>query len=445
MPLSVPTRFRSGLLPLLCLTLACVWSSSASAQGAMQDLVIQAHGGRSLITVAVPPFEKTGAGLEGPIISQIVTNDLNLCGFFKSPDNPQFAQETERLDASTGSIHFAEWNRIGVAYLVKGSYTIVNNEMQPIVKIYDARTQTYVTGRKYNGYSINEVRDMAHAISNDIIERLTLQMGVADTKIAFIRATDPYGKTKQVSVMDADGQRERVLTGEGELTATPCWGANGTEIYYTTYRDFNPDLEGIILRTNARWWVSRRNGFNLSPAWNATAKLIALTFTKDGNSEIYTIDREGKDPRRLTINRAIDSSPSWSPDGTKIAFTSDRTGDPQLFIMDVRTLDVRRLTFEGRYNDSASWSPDGKKIAYCSRRDSVFQIYTINPDGSENTAITSGPYNNEDPSWAPNSLLMAFTSDRTGSKAIYTMFADGGNLHKITTGKPAHSPAWGPK
>lgn len=445
MSLSNPLRIRSALFMTLVLALACLWPTAATAQNAMDELTVQARAGRSLIPIAVPPFEKTGAGFDDPILSQIIANDLKLSGFFTGPRNQRFAEETHRLDLARKTIQFAEWHRIGVFYLVKGSYTIRNNEILPTVKIYDPRTQNYVTGRKYTGYTTDEARDLAHAISNDIIERLTGEMGVSETQISFVRAMDPYGKSKQICVMDADGKRLHTLTSEGQLTATPCWGANGTEVYYTTYRDFNPDLEGIIMRTNAKWWISRRAGFNLSPAWNAKNKLIALTLTKDGNSEIYTINREGKNLRRLTINRAIDSSPSWSPDGTKIAFTSDRTGSPQLYIMDMRTLDVRRLTYEGRYNDSASWSPDGKKIAYCSRRDSVFQIYTINPDGSENTELTHGPFNNEDPTWAPNSLLLAFASDRLGPKAIFTMFADGGAVRRITTGKPAHSPAWSPK
>jgi TolB protein len=98
----------------------------------------------------------------------------------------------------------------------------------------------------------------------------------------------------------------RTVSEGNALVATPCWGSNGTEIYYTTFEAFNPDLAGVMLESKYKWWVSRRAGFNLSPSWSEAAQKVALTLTRDGNSEIYTITREGKDPRRLTttpVNR----------------------------------------------------------------------------------------------------------------------------------------------
>lgn len=405
--------------------------------------VISPTGERLFITVAVPEFEVAGAGLGKPLFSDVIQRDLTLSGYFKPPDNATFARETHQLDLAQKTIHYAEWTRIGVAYLVVGSYELSGDELKVEVRTYETGSQNYVFGKRYTGYKTAQARRLAHQISDDIFERLTTLKGVANTRIAFVRALDAFGKRKQICIMDADGANIRPVSEGNSLVATPCWGANGTEIYYTSFEDFNPDMCGVILKSGYKWWISRRAGFNLSPAWSEAKKKIALTLTKDGNSELYMINREGKESTRLTVNRAIDSSPAWSPDGTRLAFTSDRTGSPQIYVMDAASLDTRRLTYSGTYNDGAVWSPDGIHIAYMSRLDGEFQVMTIRADGSENRQLTSGS-NNEDPTWAPNGEVIAFSSDRIGAKQIYTMAKDGLNVNRLTSGGACISPAWSP-
>lgn len=393
--------------------------------------------------IAIPDFTVQGTEkFDMPLLAEIVRRDLALSGFFEPPSNAAFAAQVMKLDQQSGQINFGEWKKIGVHYLVQGLYQLEGQALTAEVKVYDISAAEYIFGRRYPKYTREAPRLLAHRISNDIIEHITGFDGVADTQLAYVRQLDPHGKTKQITVMDADGYDSKTYTPKGELCATPAWGARGTEIYYTTYRDFNPDLAGVILRTGQWWWVSRYNGFNLSPVWSPKREQIALTLTKDGNSELYTIDRAGKGLRRLTRNRAIDSSPVWSPDGSRIAFTSDRNGSPQIYIMDVQSLEAERLTFHGRYNDGAAWSPDGDTIAYCSRINGKFQIFTIGVDGTDLRQLTDGNHNNEDPTWAPNSKVLAFTSDRSGSKHIYSMFMDGSNVQQLTQGPASHSPAW---
>lgn len=413
------------------------------------EYVVRPTEGRSTFPIAVPPFESQGSErLDTPLLSETIMNDLVLSGYFRPPDNERFARETNLLDRQQGIIHFAEWSRIGVSYLVKGSYEIQGDELIVEVKTYDVISRNYVFGQRYLKYKVSEARSLAHRISDDVIERLLGVPGIASTQIAFVRQLDPLGKTKQLTIMDADGHNIRSITGQGELTATPCWGARGTELYYTTYLDYNPDLAGVILQTGETWWISRRTGFNLSPAWSETRKLIALTLTKDNNSELYTMTRAGQELQRLTYDKSIDSSPSWSPDGRSIAFTSDRTGTPQIYVMDVASGDVRRLTYGLRYCDAAVWSPAGvdERIAFTARVEGNFQIFTIKPNGSDMVQLTRGPHNNEDPTWAPNGQVIAFTSNRTGTRQIHTCFAlDGSNVQQLTSGgAQCQSSAWSP-
>lgn len=439
-----PLRPLGRSLCLLALALVLALTHTAAAQES--DLIVRAGEGTSKFVIAVPAFASTApGGLTETALGDIIANDLRLSGHFAEPRNKMFVNETEQQDRAAGQIQFEKWRSLDVSYLVKGTFTVSGDEIKAEVRTYDTISRDYVFGRSYEGFKTNEVRQMAHRISNELIERLTGFPGVANTEILYVLQNDRYGKSKQVMRVDADGFNPRAITPQGELTATPAWGSNGTEVYYTTYRDYNPDLAGYMLQRKHSWWVSRKTGLNISPDWNEKVQRIALTLTKDGNSEIYTITREGKEATRLTVNPAIDSSPSWSPDGSQIAFTSDRTGAPQIYVMDVKSKGARRLTYEGNYADGAAWSPAGAdRIAYAARVGGKFQIFVINADGTGARQLTSGSHDNEDPTWAPNGRVLAFTSTRTGKKQIHLLHADSGEVWPLTTGEAAHSPSWSP-
>lgn len=402
--------------------------------------------------IAIPPFEMQGdQALQGDILSETLGNDLRLSGFFHQPTNPQFVAQTHALDVKEGKIHYAEWSRLDVSYVVKGKYTIKGDQLEAEARTYDATSGTYIFGKKYPGYSSSDPRYLAHRIANDIVQRITGWPGVAHTKMVFARDNGMVGgkNTKEIFVMDADGQNVRKITDDKSLDVTPSWGANGTEVYYTTYKDFNPDLAGIFLNGSYNWFISRFPGLNISANWSQKRGLIVLTLYKDGNSELYLLNREGKgpggkEPKRLTFNKAIDGSPCWSPNGDQIVFTSDRGGSPQIYIMDESGVNVRQLTRQGDYNDSAVWSPRGDRIVYASRINGVFQIMSIAPTGEDLQQLTTGNASSEDPTWAPNGWAIAYTSDVTGNKQIHTMFIDGRQIDRLTKGNACYSPDWSP-
>lgn len=412
------------------------------------DLGIARAGQLEPSTISIPPFEATGgAAFADNVLADTIQRDLVLSGFFRAPANPSFAADVQAMDVRDNTVHYAEWYRAGVSYVVKGKYKVVNNKIQAEVRAYDTTGGKYIFGKLYSDYPKENPRRLSHYIANDIQKKITGVPGVAHTQMLMIGEAGSNGAggvAKEVFLMDADGNNRIRLTNDKNLAATPAWGARGTECYFTTYKDYNPDMMGLIFSTNQKWFISRRSGFNISPSWNERSQTIALTLSRDGNSEIYTMDRAGKGMKRLTFSRSIDSSPCWSPDGQQIAFTSDRTGGPQVHIMSAGGENVRRLTHNTNYNDGASWSPRGDLIAYSSRVNGVFQICVIRPDGTDFRQLTSAPYNCEDPSFAPNGYILAYSSEQTGKKQINTMFIDGRPLAQLTSGSAYYSPAWSP-
>ena len=399
-----------------------------------------------LATIAVPNFSRHSESLplKPGALSKVIYRDLELSGFFRKPENQEFVNQTSRSDIRNEKIDFKEWRRLGSSFLVKGTYLLTPEELSAQCFLYDVKTNQRIFGKKFTGFKKKDYRRLAHQISDEIVKYIAHVSGIASTKIVFISDRGSDKNNKEVFIMDADGYNQRPLTGDGSLAATPCWGARGTEIYYTSYKEYNPDLWVIRLKDGKTGVVSSYPGFNLSPAWSPESKRIALTLSKDGNSEIYIMGPRGENLKRITFHKAIDSSPCWSPDGEQIVFTSDRTGMPQVYLTDSEGLDVKRLTFKGSYNDSPVWSPKGDKIAYVSRSSGYFHIFLMNEDGSNRIQLSSGRSNNEDPCWAPDGEHLAFTSDRTGKTQIYMMNIRTAEPVQLTFEGSNQSPAWSP-
>ncbi len=287
----------------------------------------------------------------------------------------------------------------------------------------------------------DELRQTAHKISDDIIEYIIGEKGIASTKIVFSYRT---AGSKELAIIDYDGFNFTPLTKNGRFNLFPAWAPDSRRILFSTHTNNRLCIYLFDLVKKEITAISSFNGLNFAPCWSPDASKICLSLTKDGNAEIYILDLASKNLNRLTYNRAIDTSPAFSPNSREIAFVSDRTGNPQVYVMDIHGGNLRRLTFHGNYNTSPAWSPRGDIIAYVSREaDNSQQIYVTDPYDFSPVRLTYDG-NNEEPSWSPDGLHIVFTSNRTGIYELFTMNWDGSRERKLTDGLTANAPDWSP-
>ena len=408
--------------------------------------------GKLLYQVAIPSFSQlpgSESALKKEALPDIIYHDLEVSGVFARVKPQNFIDEQRRLELNESEPKFVEWSRLKANFLVTAGYQLTASEISAQVTLWDVGKGIRIFAKEYKKFTPTQWRILAHRVSDDIHFYLTNEKGVANTRILFVHGENPKrNQVKEVWIMDADGANNKQITRDNSLAVTPCWGAKGTEAYYTSYKDYNPDLCVVTLDGSGDGdFISRWPTFNLSPSWNETNKHIALILSKDGNSEIYTMDRSGQQLKRLTRTRYIDSSPHWFPNGRQMLFTSDRAGTPQIYMMDAEGINQRRLTFRGSYNDSAVISPKGDKIVLASRNANIFDLWMIDLDGrnwKRLTGVNGSQGNNEDPTWSPNGRQIAFMSDRTGTKQIWIMNADGSNHRQLTTKGSNQSPSWSP-
>ncbi len=359
----------------------------------------------------------------------VVRHDFDLSGVFAVRDVEPLEGKLSPDPSQTGTIR------------VEGQVDAGSGLFRFRGEVFDVGTAESVFKREYT-FSRPEIRAMMHRFNDDVLEALTGERGIAETKIAFVRQN---GKFKDVWIADYDGQNARQVTHDRSLTLSPAWAPWGSELAFTTFKRGNPDLYLFDLTRGASYPFSTRPGLNTAPSYSPDGKWIACTLSRDGNAEIYLVSRDAQTARRLTRNDRIDSSPSISPTGREIVFTSDRSGSPQIYVMDAEGSNQRLLTLEGKYNDSPQWSPKGDKILYASRHDAIFDIIIMEANGQNPVQLTSNAGHNENPRWSADARKIYFSSTRAGRRQIFIMNTDGSDVVQLTQGDDTFNPAAGPR
>lgn len=404
----------------------------------------------SLIRVAIPEFsfrqrpdQQTREKALAKIAKDVLSFDLGFCGYFEVIDNNESIKEITRKEKESDNMDWKAWKNLGADSLVHGEY-YVNPDKELVVegRIFDVNRKEQIIGIRYTG-TPPIFRKMIHRFADQILFRFTGELGIAETRIAFVSKVN---NKKELMVTDYDGQNLVQLTYENSLVLSPAWSPSGGQILFTTYRYKNPDLYGIDLEEGKRFVISKKIGLNASAEWLPDGKNIIFSMSKRGNSDIYIIDTDGKNLERLTFTRSIETSPSMSPDGKMIAYVSDFPGTPQIYIMDIDGKNKSRFTFSGPYNADPAWSPKGDTIAYAGILDNNFNIQVKKVKGKFERQLTIYAGTNESPAWSPDGRHIVFSSSRSGSRQLYIMNANGENQRQITNlPGGAFAPAWSPR
>ena len=411
------------------------------AQGVEVFINVTGGGARKL-NIAIPDFTVvTGSNVGGgKLLATIAGADLTFSGLFSvvaatgtiPADNPAALRESWTAFAAAGA-HAG----------LHGLLTLRGERAEAEMRLYDLTTPEHrlIATKKFE-LPTGQLRRLAHKVADEVVLQFTGELGVADTKIAYV--TGPVG-AKELSMSDYDGFGATPITRNGSINMTPVWSPDARSLAFTSYRNGYPDLfRAFPFERRPEQTLAAFIGINSSPAFNPDGKSLAMTLSKDGNPEIYLLTLATGALRRLTNNPGIDTEPTWSPRGDQIAFVSDRTGRPAIFVMDPNGGNVRQLT-SGGFHTQPRWSPKGDTIAYTQRAGS-HDIWLINVDGSNPRALTTGWGDNQGATWAPNGRHLAFQTSRGGRWQIYAMLADGSQQEPVTRGPGEFmSPSWSPR
>jgi TolB protein len=339
-------------------------------------------------------------GSAGASASNILRNDIQLSGALSSGDS---SAATVTLSGSASASNFSA--------------------------LAAEKTGGVVLQKAYPG----NLRRAVHQFTNDLVETLTAQKGIALSKVAFV--SDRSGH-KEIYTCDYDGANVLQITHDGAISVSPALSPDGRKLAYTGYQSGYADIYLVDLNSGSRNRIIKFPGTNSGAAFSPDGSHIACTLSKDGNPEIYVTGLAGDSPRRLTRTRGVESSPTWSPSGSEIIYSSDERGNPQLYRISASGGIGRLLATGFGYNTQPNWSQDGKKVTFNVRSGGGFQVAIVDlASGTTRVAIDEG----ENPCWGPDSRHIIFSR----ASGLYLLDTVGGKETRLIGGLGRISePAW---
>ena len=403
------------------------------------------RGVEGALPIAVVPFQTVDqlALAEEQSLASIISANLRRSGRFDPYEQERYSERPSQVD----EIAYAGWRERFIDYLVVG-------KLQPSAANPDSYQVQFQLVDIFQGLPLlglefsvreNELRRLAHHISDLIYEKLTGERGAFNTRVAYINVT---GSTANpfytLSVADADGFNPQSILRSPQPLMSPAWSPDGRQLAYVSFENRRAQIIVQDLYSGSRKIVSASPGINGAPAWSPDGQQLAFTLSKDGDPEIYIYGLATTSLRRLTFNTAIDTEPTWSPDGRTIVFTSDRGGNPQLYQIGLTGQQPRRLTYDGNYNARARFSPDGQYLALVHRRDKRFQIATLDLQSRELQPLTDTGLH-ESPSFAPNGRMIIYASSVAGRGVLAAVSIDGRVQQRLAAQSGAvREPSWAP-
>lgn len=410
---------------------ALLWASAAQA-----DLTIDIVGsGANQIPISIVPFAQENTLSQS--ITGVVGADLARSGLFKLVDptgvNPQPHQLSE--------LRYADFRSRGADAVVIGAVTKrADGQLEAQFRLMDAAKQTQLAGLAYT-FAPSQSRQVAHRIADVIYEKLTGDVGVFSTKIAYIVKR---GKNFSLQVADADGFNPVSLLSSSEPIISPSWSPDGSRLAYVSFEHKKPEVFVQNVATRQRHAVASFKGSNSAPAWSPDGGKLAVVLTLEGHSQIYLINADGSGVRRLSYSSLVDTEPNFSPDGQSILFTSDRGGGPQIYKMSVGGGGASRMTFEGAYNVTPRFAPDGKSFAFIQREGGAFRV-AVQDIASGQVQVLTDTRQDESPSFAPNGKMILYATELGGRGVLAAVSSDGRVRQRLSdVGGSVREPAWGP-
>lgn len=437
-------------------TIFCIHLFIAPAAYAVLDLQLT-QGVHGAIPIAIVPFSGQSDPQSADNISSVVTTDLQNSGRF-NPMNKGHMQQTPH---SASEVDFSYWQKQNQNHLVVGRVEPAGggryNVTFQLLNAYANKTQTSKTSSAPNWQSAvllnnsftvdaQQLRKVAHHISDLIYENLTGDKGIFSTRIAYVVAQPaPNGQGEYaLEVSDMDGYNPKRLVKSNQPIMSPSWSPNGQRIAYVSFEGGDPAIYVQDVASGARQIASQFSGLNSAPAWSPDGRKLALVLTRTGYPKIFTMDIGSHQLTQVTDGSSIDTEPVWSANGGSLYFTSNRGGGPQIYRVSARGGAAQRVTFESKYNATPSISADGKTLAVLSGGNNQYNI-AVQDLASGRYSIITRSGNDQSPSLAPNGKMILYAT-QSGGRGVLGMVSVDSRI-KITL--PARDgdvrePAWGP-
>jgi TolB protein len=427
----------------------CFWGILFQPAFAMLNLELT-RGVAGAVPIAVVPFAVEGDA-PSQDVAAIISSDLQNSGRFKV-----YTGNALTMTPSTiRDVQFNYFRNRGADDVVIGKVQQVGgNRYQVSFQLLDAvkgkssqlPEDSLLLGKKFTVPG-NELRALAHHISDLIYQQITGVRGVFSTRLAYVvvqRA--PQTPTRYVlEVADQDGYNPQPLLVSTDPVMSPAWSPDGKKIAYVSFEHRHAAIYVEDILNGARRLVSESPGINGAPAWSPDGRKLALVLSKSGSPNIYILNLATRQLTEVTHDWSINTEPAWSPDGKILIFTSNRGGNPQIYQKNLVTGAVSRVSYEGNYNARSSFTPDGNHIVLLNQQSRLFNVGILDLDNGYFRVLTNSGSDHDSPSIAPNGSMVLFGTVYNGRSVLGMVATDGSVQVRLPARNgEVQDPAWSP-
>lgn len=398
------------------------------------------------IPIAVVPFSWEGVTPLDEDVAEIVGADLQQVGEFRALGRGNMLS----LPDEAAEVFFRDWRILAQDYLVVGKITHSPGSelIQVQYEFFDVNREQKIIGEVLTG-SVDQLRDIAHEISNVVYEHVTGTRGAFATEILYVSAqfVSPELTWYRIEKADYDGHRSQILVESQEPLMSPTWSPDARQIAYLSFETDLPRIYIQEIGTGQRRQITDFPGINSSPVWSPDGTKMAMVLSKDGSPDIYVMDLSTNQLTRLTDHPRAETEPSWTADSRNVLFTSDRTGQPQIYQVSATGGFAERLTFDCFYCAKGRFLPDGKNLVHVrrdTREDNSYSIAIFNIETQRILTLTNTSLD-ESPSVAPNGSMIMFATTVNGRGILDAVSIDGRVKFRLPSAQgDVREPSWSP-
>jgi TolB protein len=405
------------------------------------------QGVNSAVPIAVVPFFGSPAAQQ---ISQVMTNDLQNSGQFSNA----VANDPAHQPSTAAGVQVPYWRAQNVNYVIVGNVqTDAQGVQQLQVSLLDVyknnNAQSAVVLQQQFAMPTDQVRGLAHQISNLLYQQILGVRGAFASKIAYVLAQHVAGQAASYQLMtaDYDGNNAVPILVSKQPIMSPAWSPDGSQLAYVSFESGMPAIYISNINTGKRRLITNFTGMNAAPAFSPDGTKLALVLSRGQSPNIYVVNLQTGALQQITHAYAINTEPAWSANGQQILFTSDRGGTPQIYQVDIASKQVRRMSFSGNYNAHPSYDPDGRSMIFLHRGLDSNQNFGIAEQTLANGKLkVLSEDNAQSPSIAPNGSMIIYTVQLAPGQSQLAMVSTDGHVHlRLPNSDGAvQSPAWSP-
>lgn len=398
--------------------------------------------------LAIQPFEgRFGGQAAAGSVEGIIGRDLRYSDRFEVLDSLPPAQVGQGVD-------YALWDRLGAVWLLTGQVEGSGDGFVLVLQLHDV---VYRQVKQEGRFRVPDPRSegfrmAVHRASDAVVQWAFGEPGMAASRIAFAMTRDG-GQTKEIYVIDSDGENLRRVTDHGDISLSPSWSPDGSHLLYMSYYQ-----EGLMriyeldLATGESQQVNPlRDGNYITPVYLPDGQRIAFSVLSGARTGLFVYNlRRDCCLENLTESRWDDLGPTFSPDGNSLAFNSNRlgVGAPQIYTMSANGGDPQLLSpfkyGNGGYYSAPDWAPFGDLVAFHGRvgRTGRYHILVARMGEGRRLLQLTTEGDNEDPSWAPDGRHLVFYGERNWGKGLFVVDTATGRIRVLLRGVDAGGPDW---